>query len=41
MNHPIQDLVESLGPGRPGWTKGVGQRSKFTFFRIWSCCMSN
>ena len=41
MKHIKQDFNSKAWVGPPGWTKGVGQRPKPNFFRIWSCFISN
>ena len=42
MKHIKQDISLKAWFLSPGWTKGVGVKSKIQFFfRIWSCCISN
>ena len=41
MKYITQDFSLKAHFNPFGWTLGIGQRPKFNFFRIWSCCISN
>ena len=41
MKHFKRDFKSKAWVRAPWWPKGVGQRPKFNFLRIWSCCISN
>ena len=40
MKHIKRDFSLKAWVRAPGWNYGVGPRSKYNFFKIWSCCMS-